>query len=178
VADVAALASALAWPVLIAMALLWLRPEVKRFFGAVASRVERGDSLEASTSGLKLAADPAHKPQLPAPAEAVAAAEVVDIPHSLYLLHRARRDPKIDKNDHEYYRLRVWLDADDPEEFATIAQVTYHLHPSFADPTRVVGDPGSNFELRTVAWGQFMLTATVQFKSGRAALVLERYLNF
>jgi YEATS family len=145
--------------------------DLKRVLGAIVARVERGDTLEAGTSGVKLAASSGVPHTAPA---------VTDEgpPHALYLLHRARRDSTADRDGRDYYRLRIWLDGDDAEEVAQVARVTYHLHPSFEDSERVSVDAVSRFEIKTSAWGHFMLMASIEFHSQRAPLVVERYLDF
>lgn len=148
-AEVASLPGAVTWPALIAGVLFWLRRDIRRFIATVVIRVEHGDSLEAGTSGLKLTPIPPQR----APAEvsdAHAGSSSKTVPafdHSLYLLHRARRDAKLDKGELEYYRLRIWLEGDDSEEVASVTKVTYHLHPGFDNPERVVTDPAAGFAL-------------------------------
>ncbi|MFH0947289.1 MAG: pYEATS domain-containing protein, partial [Planctomycetota bacterium] len=55
----------------------------------------------------------------------------------------------------------------DPALRAEIAQVTYHLHPTFPSPDRVVHcTPDLRFSHTARGWGTFPLTATVLFRDG------------
>lgn len=166
------LLQALVWPVLIAGVLIWLRSAVSRVVQEIANRIERGDSFEAGPSGVKLG---------PSQGEKTGRVDLVkekSLPSDIYLVHRARRDRSLDKNGNEYYRLRLWMDADETEILDQVASVTYHLHPTFREPIRTVSDRESNFMLLTAAWGQFNMYAEVKFKSGREPVVVERYINF
>jgi transcription initiation factor IIF auxiliary subunit len=98
------------------------------------------------------------------------------LPHDIYIVHTARHDPALDACGQEYYRLRIFMDADESERLDDVAEVTYRLHPTFRDPIRKVTDRRSNFELRTAAWGEFNMTAEIRFKGGDK-LVVERYIN-
>ena len=76
-----------------------------------------------------------------------------------------------------HYRLRIALDADEPELLDDVEKVIYHLHPTFKDPDRTVTDRRSNFEIGTAAWGEFNMTAEIFFRSGKPKLVVERYID-
>jgi hypothetical protein len=169
----------LTWPILIGAICYWLRSDIRRAIRALAARIEQGDSIETGASGIRLGVS---QPKLPGPPNASMEPSVVaydeSVPHKIYLIHAARRDPKLDKDDQEYYRLRIWIDADEPEVLLAVKSVTYHLHPSFRQPTRRIENPDNNFALATTAWGQFLVYATVEMKSDRPVLRVERYLNF
>jgi YEATS family len=171
--DVITFVQAVAWPLLTAGLCFWLRTDVPRVIRAVATRIEQGDQLEAGASGIKLLGAKQASPT----AMQVASATSEAVPHLIYLLHTARRAPRLDKDEREYYRLRVWVDSDYPEALAQIQNVTYHLHPSFKEPNRTVSASESEFALATSAWGQFMLHATVKMKDG-SSVNIERYINF
>ena len=130
----------LIWPLLIGAICIWLRAEISRMFRALASRVEQGDAIEAGASGLKLGAAQPKLPESGEHAEALTSAAGFDesIPHSIYLVHESQRDRKLDKRGRAYFRLRIWLDADDSELLKGVGSVTYQLHRTFENPTRKV----------------------------------------
>lgn len=168
------------WPLLIGLACICLYSEIVRILKAVASRIEQGDSIEAGASGIKLTAS---APKLADPLiQEDASKDSRDydesIPHQIYLLHSARRDKRLDKSGEDYYRLRIWIDADEPELLRNVKSVTYHLHPTFASPSRTVDASEDGFALVTAAWGQFMVYASVEMKDGAKPLKIERYLDF
>jgi len=52
-------------------------------------------------------------------------------------------------------------------DLADVKQVTYHLHPTFPNPDRVVtSSPRNGFAYTTRGWGTFEVRATVEFKDG------------
>lgn len=97
-------------------------------------------------------------------------------PGDLYLVHTAQRDRTLDRGELSYFRVRIYLDADDPVRLDEVTEVTYYLHETFAEPVRVVRDRQASFEIRTSVWGEFNMAARVRFKGGGEA-VLERYIN-
>jgi transcription initiation factor IIF auxiliary subunit len=55
----------------------------------------------------------------------------------------------------------------DAVDLADVANVTYHLHPSFPNPDRTVtGAPENGFALTTRGWGTFTVGATIRFHDG------------
>jgi pYEATS domain-containing protein involved in immunity/TIR domain-containing protein len=59
----------------------------------------------------------------------------------------------------------VWIEGL-PRELAEIESVTYHLHPSFPSPVRVVKDRRSKFKLDATGWGTFTINAEIRLKDG------------
>lgn len=160
----------LVWPLAIAALLYWNREPLKRVVHALVKRIEEGAPFKAGAVEIGSA------PSLPAVPRAEDPRQVADLPHDVYMVHTARRDRALDKDDQEYYRLRVFLDADTPDRLDEVAGVVYRLHPTFRDPVRRVTERRSDFEIRTAGWGEFNMTAEILFKSG-AKLVVERYIN-
>jgi transcription initiation factor IIF auxiliary subunit len=63
-------------------------------------------------------------------------------------------------------------------DLADIRQVTYHLHPTFPNPDRVVrGTMENGFAFTTRGWGTFLVRATVLLKDG-STLQLTKNLDF
>lgn len=163
------------WPAVVAVVVWRFRLIFLRVLAAIAHRIERGDPFEAGTGGIKLGAGQQPKPEDATHKELV---ERANLPHTIYLLHRARRAADLDRGGREYYRLRIWLDADEPKILDEVSSVEYHLHPTFRDPVRNVTDRASEFALATAGWGQFNLWAEVKFRDGDPPLQIERYINF
>lgn len=165
----------LLWVLLSGALIFTFKGALKRLAEAIAEHVEKGGGIEFGPKGLKL---PANKLQPTKLRENTSETATDELPHPLYVVHKAKRDARLDKNGHEYYRLRIWLDADEPQLLKKVASVTYTLHSTFKDPVRTVSDEQSNFELPTAAWGEFNLVAEIRFKDGSKPLTVERYLNF
>jgi hypothetical protein len=186
----------LIWPLFWAIALICVRRRVGRLLVAVEQRIVAGAEFEAGPTGIKVGAAPKladvisvtarTETAIPTEAERVAPArkkslvgEEIDAaptPRDIYLVHIARRDRTLDKGELEYYRVRIFLDADDPSTLDEVSEVTYYLHPTFENPIRVSRDRDKSFEVLTIVWGEFNAAATVRFKDGHNE-TLERYLN-
>jgi hypothetical protein len=188
----------LVWPLFVVGLLYLFRSHLDELILTIKGRIEKGDSFEAGTSGIKLGSSapqaPSGKEPLPGVqplpstrpvAEPRSGSSVSDqssstskADHNIFLVHTARRDKSLDKGQYEYYRLKIFLEGKDDGDLEPVAKVIYHLHPSFYNPDRTVTDRDSNFELRTAAWGMFNLTADVYIRDRKEPLRLERYLNF
>ena len=168
----------LIWPLFLIGLAIWFRAGVKTVLIAIAERIRSGAPFEAGPSGIKIGAVQAP----PSTAKTLIAVEdtrtVDDLPHAVYMTHQAVRDARLGRGGLQYYRLRIALDADEPELLDDVEKVIYHLHPTFKDPDRTVTDRRSNFEIGTAAWGEFNMTAEIFFRSGKPKLVVERYIDF
>jgi len=159
------------WPLTILALVFWFRGYVHKILGHIANRIERGDSFEAGPLKLGHASE-----ALEQAAPEVKKALEDNKPKSVYLVHRSKRAADLDKDGKERYRIRIWLDADDPQLLDQVQKVTYYLHPSFKEPVRVIDDRQTLFGLNTVAWGEFNLKAVVTNKDNKT-YPLERYIN-
>ena|SRR5688572_23388286 len=168
--EIVPLLQTLVWPVAIGLFLWWNKKNLFRVVAALTSRIEAGAPIKAGAVEIGAA------PSLPSVPKETDPRHVDELPHDIYMVHVANRDRTLDADDHEYYRLRIFLDADEPQRLDDVASVTYRLHPTFRDPIRTVADRRSSFELRTIAWGEFNMTAEIAFKGG-GRLVVERYIN-
>ena len=168
--EVVPLLQTLVWPVSIGLLLWWNKEAFVRVVAALAKRIEEGAPLKAGAVEIGAA------PSLPPVPRANDPRQVDALPHDIYMVHSARRDRTMDTEENEYYRLRMFLESDEPQSLDEVASVTYRLHPTFKDPVRSVSDRKSNFELRTAAWGEFNMTAEITYKGGKK-LVVERYIN-
>ena len=171
------LLQSLVWPVFLLGLAIWFRAGVKTVLISISERIRSGASFEAGPSGIKIGA--VQSP--PSTAKTLVATEdtrtVDDLPHTIYMTHQAVRDARLDRGGLQYYRLRIALDADEPNLLEDVEKVIYHLHPTFKDPDRTVMDRQSNFEIGTAAWGEFNMTAEIFFRSGKPKLVVERYID-
>jgi hypothetical protein len=170
----------LVWPIFWTGALLCAWRPLRRLLKACEERIASGAEFEAGAKGIRVGAAPklTEVPSAPTaptlvPKETPSTALT---PRELYLVHAARRDRSLDQGDRQYFRVRVYLDADDAQLLDEVSQVTYHLHESVKDPVRTVSDRRTSFEVRTILWGEFNVAAAVRFKDGRE-VTLERYLN-
>ncbi|HYS57975.1 MAG TPA: pYEATS domain-containing protein [Burkholderiales bacterium] len=170
------LLQSLLWPLVVVWAIFQFRPTFQRLLSGIAKRIEQGDPFEAGSSGVKLGSGQQPKLEVGPQGEKKLVAED-ELPHQIYLVHSTRRDRKLDKAEYEYYRLRIWIDADMPELLNPVSSVIYHLHPTFHDPVRTVSDQESQFALATACWGEFNMYAEITFKDGRAPLRIERYID-
>ncbi|UCI14731.1 MULTISPECIES: pYEATS domain-containing protein [unclassified Mesorhizobium] len=74
------------------------------------------------------------------------------------------------------WRWRVWIDASS-EELDRIEMVRYELHPTFPEPVRTVRDRSSKFSLASSGWGEFLLHASIKFKTSGDDLRLAHWLR-
>lgn len=188
ITDWSPLMQAAIWPSALLILVIWFGRDIGRIVRAIATRIEQGDDFEVGSSGVKM--KPSHVAQATAPADTQdtpttktvqgmpAGDPPQGVPHDFYLLHSARKNGRMDSKGREYYSLRIWIDADSPDVLEKIESVTYFLHPTFAEPIRVIADPSGGFLLTTQAWGQFFLSASVKFHDASEPVLIERYLNF
>jgi YEATS family len=177
--DWAPFLQALVWPAFLGIVLFQAKRPLGQLLTAVQERIIAGAEFEAGTSGIRVGAAPklAEAPAPPPSKSADAKAPTDELrPSDIYLVHTARRDKSLDPGDRPYYRIRLYLDADDEAMLDRVSEVTYYLHPTFNDPIRVVNDRETAFEVRTRIWGEFNAAAIVRFKDG-SDRKLERYLN-
>lgn len=168
--DFVPLLQSLVWPLTVGLLLLCNRAAFRRAISALVRRIEEGAPLKAGAVEIGAA------PALPAVPKDALSRDLGDLPHDIYIVHTATRARDLDSSEYEYYRLRIFLEADEPSRLDEVASVTYRLHPSFKDPTRTVSDRTAGFQIRTAAWGEFNMTAEITFIGGRR-LVVERYIN-
>ena len=162
------------WPAVVVACLLWLKPVIEKVLAAAATRIEQGDPFEAGTSGVKLGSGQKNK-------SGEVGQKILlkkdELPHQVYLVHSSKRAKDLDTTEYERYRLRIWVDADEPGMLRDISSVTYHLHPTFSDPIRTISEENQKFLLATSCWGEFNMYAEVQFKDERQPLFIERYID-
>lgn len=181
------LLQSLVWPLAVLVLAFRFRAPLARLAEAINSRVERGDSLDVGTSGIKLGASspqtpsgpepqPGAQPALDEPKATVKPGEVSG--SGVHLVHTAHRERSLDRNGYRYYRFQVHLEADDDRDLDRVTKVVYHLHPTFYEPERTVVDRATKFALETAGWGMFALTADVYFEGRHEPVKLERYINF
>jgi len=170
----------LVWPIFWALVLVCGWRPLRRLLKACEERIASGAEFEAGAKGIRIGA----APKLTEVMSSVAAPTVppkaeppgVPTPRDIYLVHTARRDRRLDQGDRQYFRVRIYLDADDQQRLDWVSQVTYRLHDTVNHSVRTVTDRRSAFEVRTVLWGEFNVAAVVHFKDGHE-VTLERYLN-
>lgn len=194
----------LVWPIFILVLLFFGRKAASGILEAIRVRIDKGDTLEAGTSGFKLGPSRTPEALRPPPEKGAQPLLVNQKPEKImaheireevtasdkakqedrfenpgiYLVHIANRDKTLDRGEYEYYRLRILLETDPGVDLSIVTRVVYQLHPDFGEPERTVTDRGTNFELRTAAWGQFNMTADVYFDGRKEPMQLERYINF
>jgi transcription initiation factor IIF auxiliary subunit len=98
----------------------------------------------------------------------------VDQTHSFAFVLPTNREMKLVQTDRYWGRIQdqpnwLWTLYIDGNlmDLADISQVTYHLHPSFPNPDRVVQTgPENGFAFSATGWGTFTVGATVEFLDG------------
>lgn len=92
---------------------------------------------------------------------------------AFYLCHQAKKIPRS-----EFYKILVYVDADEPVILQKMEKVVYHLHETFIQRELVQTDARNRFQTEITAWGEFMLYADVYFRGIPQPVRLKRYLNF
>jgi hypothetical protein len=175
----------LVWPAFWASLIVFGRKPILGILQAVRDRVEAGDTLKAPwfelTSSVKMPVGRSKTiselEESDQDEEEETGEEEEDNP-GFYIVHKARRDRSLDKEDYEYYRIRVFLEWDPGVDETQIQKVVYHFPEGFLHSNPEVKSRETQFEFRTAAWGQFNLTADIYLRGREDTLKLERYLNF
>lgn len=187
------LLQSLIWPAFLAVLIFVFRDWFKDVLKIIKRRIEEGGELGLGPTGLSLGSAP-RLPDDPTPEEIIddgetteAAPELIereraielktetDPLESLQLVHRTRF-LRI-KNDRDYYRISISLEAAVPQALSQVERVVYFLHRTFKNPVREVRDENKNFALHTAAWGEFTVRADVYVKGRVEPIRLQRYLN-
>ena len=172
----------LLWPALLLVLALVCKEPAKKLFEIVSQRISEGSGAEAQAGPVKIAltqraAVMENKPPTATDVPSTKPAVPANYPQPLYLVHAYRRDPGTSENGRRYYRLRLYLDADDDQELSKVERVVYHLHPTFQKPVQERTDPNTRFQVETAGWGEFNFWAEVYLKDQKSPIILERYLN-
>jgi transcription initiation factor IIF auxiliary subunit len=64
----------------------------------------------------------------------------------------------------DWWTWSVWLDA--AGDLDRVQKVTWHLHPTFADPVREQTNRHEKFKLTTSGWGAFKVRADIAMDDG------------
>jgi len=188
------LLQSLIWPVFFAILVLAFRNWFRELLDEIKRRIESGSRVSVGPGGFTLGEAPKleeqEEPRKPPeqvildfaeetkkmPLEEKAAFELSKY---FQLVHSATYNPEYSRRmGRPYYTINVKLEAKDPALLDRVSKVVYHLHPTFPNPHREIISRENNFQLSTIAWGQFNLSADVYFESGEEPLKLFRYLNF
>ncbi len=180
VKDWVPLLQSLIWPVFLALFLIATRAYIAGILRAIEERIARGAAFEAGPSGIKLGPSDAEK-LASAPPQTSQEEREDPVPRTaegdvFYIVHWAEK-AHTDRENREWYSVAISLDADDDASLDKVQRVVYHLHPTFPQPDVEVTNRQTQFGHRTLAWGQFMLTADVYLKGKKEPLRLYRYLN-
>lgn len=172
--------NALVWPIFWAVVLACGWRPLRRLLKASEERIASGAEFEAGAKGIRIGAVPKLTELAPTvvPPATNSKADLPGAvtPGDVYLVHTARRDRRLDQGDRQYFRIRLYLDADDPQRLDDVLQVTYYLHKTVNRPVRTVTDRHTGFEVRTSLWGEFNAVAVVHFRDAHE-VTIERYLN-
>lgn len=166
--------SSVAWPIVVLLALFALGRPIARLLRAIAIRAERNAPIKITKDGVEVGPTPKLEEANPK-----AQAQIGELPHLVYMSHGAVRAADLDREGQEYFRIRIFLDADEPQYLKQVERVIYHLHPTFVNPKRESTDAASQFEIRTAGWGDFNMWAEVHFKpdTQKSQLDIERYIT-
>jgi hypothetical protein len=172
----------LVWPLFLGIILFQSKGLLAQLLKAVEERIVAGAEFEAGASGIRFG--PAPKAGESGPAQAVKAesgeaprpGEEAPTPGDIYLVHTARRDRSLSTKNLPYYRIRLYLDAEEETTLDNVSEVVYYIHHSAEEPVAVVRDRQTSFEVLFSIWGEFNTAAYVYFKDGTKR-ELERYLN-
>jgi len=174
------LLQSLVWPVFLALFLIVSRRQIADILAAIQERIAKGAAFEAGPSGIKLGPSDTQK-LASAPPETRQEKEKDPLPRTaegdvFYVVHWAEK-AHTDREQRDWYSVAINLDSDDDASLDKVQRVVYHLHPTFPQPDLEVTNRQTQFEHRTLAWGQFMLTADVYLRGQDEPVRLYRYVN-
>jgi hypothetical protein len=93
------------------------------------------------------------------------------------LIHASWRYPKKDLEfKKRMYCIQVIIQAQQ-EVLDEVEFVKYYLHNSYPNPIQTKHDKKNHFELKELAWGEYLLKAEVKLKESNNVIQLERYIN-
>ena len=174
------LLQSLVWPVFLALFLIFTRTRIAGILTAMQERIEKGAAFKAGPSGIELGPSDAEK-LASVPPETGRDEEEDPVPRTnegdvFYVVHWAEKS-HTDRDKRDWYSVAINLDSDDDASMNKVQRVVYHLHPTFPQPDVEVTNRQTQFEHRTLAWGQFMLTADVYLRGQDEPVRLYRYIN-
>ena len=186
---------ALVWPIFIIFVFIIFKDKTGELFATIKKRIESGSEVSVGPGGFTLGTAPSleenieneepkledslNKYEVKSSDEHPKAETILKLSEAIRLVHSAILDEEITSNQGKrYYRILVKLQSNYDSVFDKIEKVVYHLHPTFPNPDREIKNRQNYFELETVAWGQFNLSADVYFKGKNKPLRLFRYINF
>src|SRR5688572_14571697 len=79
--------------------------------------------------------------------------------------------------DLPYYDIRVNVNSYYRGALERIKYVVYFLHESYDNPIQARTNRGDHFELKELAYGEYVLTAEVFLKDVKKPIILERYIT-
>src|ERR1700733_231653 len=105
----------LIWPTVIVVTGWLMRVRLERLVSAVEERIVEGAEFEAG--GIKFGPAPKlSETDQSASALKDAEARALSTPADFYLVHQARRDRSLDRQELKYWRIKIYLDADDEQK--------------------------------------------------------------
>jgi transcription initiation factor IIF auxiliary subunit len=66
----------------------------------------------------------------------------------------------------EWWSWSVWIDVP-PETLLDIVSVEYTLHPTFANPVRIIKTRANKFKLSSAGWGVFPIHVRIRMRDGK-----------
>jgi hypothetical protein len=164
------------------------------FLTALVTRVQQGSPLKAGADGIEIGSPPpaiTNQQVDTATSEGVRGIAVPqdveemvlhyqkytrEISETFYLLHATEVITPATKQQAGHYRVRIWLEADTPQDYNQTLRVTYRLHDSFKPQVIATESQKNQFELWLNVWGEFTVVAYVE-RNDKPPVWVTRYLD-
>lgn len=157
----------LIWPVTVLVIYLLNHKEINAVIKSLMERIRMG--AEINIKGVVIGTVPTHLPSMQDKSKLTK--------EYFALIHSSWRYPKKDLEfKRRMYGIQVILQAQ-PEVLDEVEYVTYHLHESYPNPLQTKQDRKRNFELKELAWGEYLLKADIKVKGMDEPFHLDRYIN-
>ena len=166
--DKLSFAAAIAWPVLVAIALLAFRARLSTLLDAAITRVQGGDTVTIGMITIGQSTGPLKPP---------ASGEHLSDDH-LALIHRSWHTGKHDAKfaGQKMYNIHVKVFGT-RDALRRIDYVVYLLDRAYPDPARLGGPPETNFQLKELANGYSLVRADVSVRGQAEPVRLSRLVD-
>jgi hypothetical protein len=155
------------WPAIIFIMYLVNRKSLDKVFNNLVKRVEKGAALKFGI--VEFGA-------MPGSIDSPGKDEQVNENH-IALVHSSWRYAKKDEEfGKKMYVIQVVVFAND-DVMEKIEKVRYILHPTYKINVHECTNRAERFEMKELAWGDFILRAEIQIKGQTEKLKLTRYIN-
>jgi hypothetical protein len=155
------------WPLCVMLLYLFNYKSLNAILDSIKKRIMNNAPID--FKGIKIGSVPTNLPNIEK--DSPITKDFFALIHSSW--RYAKKDVEFGK---KMYGIQVILQAQ-PEVLDKVEYVKYYLHDLYPNPIQVKQDRKKNFELKELAWGEFILKAEIKLKNKSDLISIERYIN-